>query len=155
MRGYALSDVFTPRDVAAYDVARVLVDSWPSDSFVGANGAPRPIRCHELARAVFAALGPLRDGLRSCEVVDGQFGIVEHSWIEWGAPQRGSTASVILDVYSVGRAPMVQLVDVSWKLPHRRFYTRETPREDVDQDIVIALLRRFYEASATKLRLVE
>lgn len=63
----------------------------------------KPIRCHEMARAV----GRILD----LPVVDGVCGAVQHSWLTIKAHQDPTEREFILDVYAVGRLPPVQLVD--------------------------------------------
>lgn len=67
------------------------------------------------------------------EVVDGLFGLVDHTWIEVALPGR----IAILDIYSVGRLPMVQLVHHSFstKMP----YVGRPPRSDVRTDVIARL----------------
>jgi hypothetical protein len=85
---------------------------------------PDWIRCHELARIV-------RPFLRArWLVVDGKFGAADHSWL--------ALESYVLDVYSVARAPMVQLID--------RYFAVELPwhpgssaREDIREDVIRTL----------------
>jgi hypothetical protein len=91
MRSYsAKGDVFTERDmmilVAAEHVVAILPDT------MGRRG---PTRCHEVAR-VCAKLMDL-------EVIDGRYGLVQHSWCL-------TKDRAILDPYAVGRLPQVQLV---------------------------------------------
>lgn len=69
----------------------------------------REIRCHELARAVAREL--LRRaslGTPSIRVVDGRLGVIAHSWLELTAASKDQT---IMDVYTPGRVPQVQLID--------------------------------------------
>ena len=96
------------------------------------------IRCHELARAVGDVL--------QLPVVDGKFGLVEHSWLlTCRLPDRPTGGFVrrpsILDVYSVGRLPMVQLVCTScWGLTPHQCYTAGEFRRDVKAEVVEHLL---------------
>ncbi len=94
------------------------------------------VRCHELARAVWAVLGFDHYG----RVVDGKYGRVEHSWIElWEV--EGLAARWILDVYACGRLPQVQVVDLFFTLPHEDAYQRGEPRDDINQAMVNSLAR--------------
>lgn len=96
------------------------------------------IRCHELARAVGDVL--------HLPVVDGKFGSVEHSWLlTCRLPNKPTGGFVrrpsILDVYSVGRLPMVQLVDIAhWGLNMHRCYVSGEFRRDVKAEVVERLL---------------
>lgn len=95
MKGYT-HQVVVPADVVVLLAqATKFVDEFPEEP-----GWPR---CHEVARAVFAlCVDP-----RSAMVIDGHFGAVEHSWI---ALLEFKPQPWVLDCYSVGRLPMVQLV---------------------------------------------
>lgn len=90
-----------------------------------------PVRCHELARAVARALADTPYG--HVEVVDGHFGMVEHSWISLDR-------ETILDVYVPGSAPMVQLVHFSPLLPSYRSYKRGAVRTDIDWERVAKIV---------------
>ncbi len=83
------------------------------------------LRCHEVARAVGSFL--------HLEVVDGKFGNVEHSWL---LIQRDKNLPYILDTYSVGRLPTVQLMDPFWGLPHTKWYKAGAPRKDIRENMV-------------------
>lgn len=94
------------------------------------------LRCHEVARIVAMVLG-----LKSHDVVDGHYGIAEHSWIE----HRSDDQRIILDCYAIARLPMVQLVDLPDHLPDDRSYRRGALRSDIrcDQiDTIISDLRQ-------------
>jgi hypothetical protein len=93
------------------------------------------LRCHEVARAVAIVLG--------LEVQDGKYGMVEHSWVL--LPRR-TYCSTILDVYSVGRLPLVQLIHHTEILPHYDSYKAGDPRDVVEQEIVDLLVRILREA---------
>ncbi|MHA1573147.1 MAG: hypothetical protein ACTSX8_04065 [Alphaproteobacteria bacterium] len=100
MKGYAEEEVFDERMMQLHREAQRLVASLPRDR-------RSKLRCHELARAVGRVL--------QLTVVDGKYGVVEHSWLS-------VTDTVILDVYVPGRAPMVQLLELHWALPHTKGY---------------------------------
>ncbi len=100
------------------------------------------VRCHELARAVGRVLAlPVEDGL---------YGFVDHSWL-WTRPvQRLPTSRIgwpnILDVYAVGRLPMVMLVaSEPTGLPHVGWAYRTGPdrRQDIDERQVEELANLF------------
>ena len=101
--GYAAAEIFSAEEVRACELARTLVERLPD----------RPdLRCHEVARIVRALLG-------WGQVEDGRYhpggdGLpIEHSWIELHKTWRHHH---VLDVYAVGRVPMVQLVDCGFPL---------------------------------------
>jgi hypothetical protein len=102
----------------------------------------KPVRCHELARAVAEFLS-----LPHACVQDGFYGFVEHSWL-WvpGPPESPVTKRLgwphILDVYSVGQLPMVRLVaGDNTGLPHVGWsYRPDSPRTDIDQAVVERLV---------------
>lgn len=115
MRGYSEAEIFTADQVAAWREAARLVSLLADPLFT--------LRCHELARALAARLG-------LC-VQDGQYGIVDHSWLLFDPAAKRTPREVeglgrvfrirplvILDAYCVGRLPMVQLVCLECKLPH-------------------------------------
>ena len=132
MKSYAEWELFDARELALLEQATQLVAQAPG-SFDG-----QFVRCHELARAVGLRLDLL--------VCDGAFGFVEHTWL-WTCPPDANLIGQappwmlpnILDVYVPGSLPQVQLVHQSTGLPAR--YRSDSPREDVRQDVVMALLR--------------
>lgn len=82
-------------------------------------GAAR--RCHETAIAVGA--------VEHLSVVHGTHGTVEHSWLI----VRGR---LILDVFCVGRLPLVQLVDPAAVTGHAALYREGPLRANVDPSAV-------------------
>ena len=123
MRGYSATEIFTPDELALLREA---------EHFVARVDDPDgEVRCHELARA-FHAVWPMWRGF-ALEVVDGTFGIVDHSWIDGWFGRR----KIILDVYSVGRLPIVQLILVDFKFPLP--FEAGAPRRDVRHEVVEAL----------------
>lgn len=111
MKSYSESEVFSAREVSLLQVATALVESFPSTDYLR-----RPLRCHEVARAVGELL--------HLQVQDGFYGFVDHSWL-WTSPLDTSRVvgrlgfPNILDPYSVGSLPMVRLVDGGHTgLPH-------------------------------------
>jgi hypothetical protein len=87
---------FSPISLARYEMACKLVAAIP-DGIEELEGFK--IRCHELARVASLIL--------EVPFVDGRYGAVEHSWLEWVDRSKHRT---ILDVYAVGQEPMVQLI---------------------------------------------
>lgn len=124
MKGYA-TQVFNDTEFRMLDQATQLVAAIPED-FPPCKG--NLLRCHELARAVGKFL--------NLPVVDGHYGRVEHSWL-WTKPHRH-----ILDVYAVGRYPMVLLVDYEFFTIHRQYkYPYSIP--GIDREVVSALVDLF------------
>lgn len=119
MRGYAHDEVFTKEHLIERRIATAYVLRVQERE-------PR-IRCHELARAVRHKLSDRWD------VVDGDYGLVEHTWLY------DAKAQVILDVYCVGRDPMVQLIDCSCAFP-APIYTTGRERKDINYDLVAELV---------------
>jgi len=74
-----------------------------------------------------------------CEVFHGMYGISEHTWLRnrhWGPGH-------LLDVYSVGRVPQVQLVDI---LPIPKVYQPRSLKElnlrhPIDEALVARLVQ--------------
>ena len=131
MRGYAEKSLLTNVEIALLRRATALVDRVGDE--LGT------VRCHELARAVGRVL--------DLEVQDGSYGFVEHSWL-WTTPfpkdfheeQVHLGFPNILDVYTPGQVPMVQLLVCGehGALPHVGWSYRPAwrPRTDVDWVVV-------------------
>jgi hypothetical protein len=115
---YAQVFAFTGEEIEAFRAASKMVDAIPSHPRLA-----RTLRCHEVARAVSSILG--------LEVRDGLYARTQHSWLL-------TPAGNILDVYSVGRLPVVQLVDsraISLQA-HSGLYVEGLERDDIDGDVV-------------------
>ena len=112
MTGYAASVI--PVEIQALRERAAKLVGW----------LPEGMRCHEVARAVGEVLG--------LPVVDGRYGCVNHSWLV--------VDGYILDVYCVGRLPLVQVVDMSPTLPHRSDYQEGTARGDIDHAAVASAI---------------
>ena len=82
------------------------------------------LRCHELARAVHLVLHA-----HKLDVVDGKCGPIEHSWLCF-------SDGVILDPYTPGRMPAVQIVDPIVGTAYRP----GPPRSDIRQAIIKRLV---------------
>ena len=121
MRSYSETNVFSSSEVEALQRATRLVVAIPTRI-----GGPL-LRCHEVARVV----GRILD----LDVQDGHYGAVEHSWVYT------ENARSILDVYAVGRLPMVQLVDARALLPTGRAYYPGPTRDDIDETAVRELVQ--------------
>jgi len=88
------------------------------------------LRCHEVARVVGTIL--------ELKVLDGAYAAVDHSWCMIEGPgHRGK--KLILDSYSVGRLPQVQLVDFYVNPLYRPKESRTDIRESVVSDLLFYL----------------
>jgi hypothetical protein len=96
-------------------VARVS-DSWGNE-----------LRCHELARAVHLVV---YESEHKLVVIDGHCGPIEHSWL-------CCSDGVIVDTYTPGRLPAVQILD---PFIGERVYRPGPPRQDIRQEIVDRLV---------------
>jgi hypothetical protein len=125
MNGHSANNIFTDAELELHRQTVTLIGGLPEVPWT---------RCHELARAVaiFFRRSPLK-----LNVVDGRFGIADHSWIEIHNPNR----HIILDVYAVGSIPIVQLHDVgTLSLRGARAFVEGPPRDDIDDVSLEALL---------------
>ena len=123
MKGYAERVMFSGEAIDMYHRATDLVKELPDIA------DPCSLRCHELAHAVGTIL--------CLDVQDGKARAVEHSWL-W-VPNKEDTR-VILDVYTPGRMPMVQLIDPFALLPEIGSYVPGEPRDDINQTVVNLLI---------------
>ena len=89
------------------------------------NAWGNELRCHELARAVQR----VDASEHKLDVVDGKCGPIEHSWLRF-------RDGVILDPYTPGRMPAVQIVDPIVGVAYRP----GEPRSDIRQAIVDRLV---------------
>jgi len=171
MKGYSVTsaEVFGKLEISIWQHATRLVEAlpevWPAppptsvseglyEAMVGKPVYPRapppPLRCHELACAVAHRLGDeYRDVAHngSFVLVDGKYGPIDHSWIEWRTSPSGYRR--ILDVYSVGRLPMVQLIDAQTLLQHQGVpYVRSEKKRDdfraADVERLLAFWKEHY-----------
>jgi hypothetical protein len=136
MKGYSAQQVFEPFELALLEKATFLVESIPTrlDNIV---------RCHELARAIGRVL--------SLPVTDGKHGTVEHSWCWTKLPDCGSCPGSILEVYSIARLPMVQLVDYSScgnfaVLNRQQYQCYPFSRSDIRENIIQYLVNYWIES---------
>ena len=96
------------------------------------------LRCHELARAVhfvvYAREHKLwsRDGEGGLDVVDGKCGPIEHSWLRF-------SDGVILDPYTPGRMPAVQIVDPIVGTVYRPSASRVDIRQAIIDRLVLEM----------------
>ena len=133
MNGYAETEVFTPREKLLLRQATELVEIAPYEVYGNL------VRCHELARAVGKVLG--------LEHEDGRYGFVEHTWL-WTEPRADEKFCApwvlpnVLDVYTPGSMPQVQLVHMATGLPARYFLTSlETP--EIRRSVLLELVNIF------------
>ncbi len=131
MLGYLYTNVFTQFEIDFYKRAVQLVDKIPES----VNG--NLLRCHEVTRAVATILG--------LPFTDGEFGAVEHSWLWTTIDLDGEYPGNILDVYCIGRLPVVQLVGYGVPgvefISNRSLYTcYPFPRKDINQTTVDTII---------------
>lgn len=133
MKGYSGNEVFTLGQQIALDLARGWVDALPER-----DGYGKELRCHEVARIIARKLRNETAEHRLARVVvqDGYFGIVEHSWLELFSV---ASPMVILDVYSVGRLPVVQLIAADTKLKYDKLFEPGDQRTDIRYGVVESL----------------
>jgi hypothetical protein len=126
VKGYAATQVFS--DVALRDLewATTLIARLPEKDFRG-----RLVRCHEVVRAL---QGILPSPLGTWQVQDGHYRTVDHTWLI--SPKTGH----ILDLYSIARFPMVQLLDSDIHF-HRDLFRPGEKRRDIRHKVVKALWR--------------
>lgn len=93
------------------------------------NAWGNELRCHELVRAVHVVVYRVYEREHKLDVVDGKCGPIEHSWLRFAD-------GVILDPYTPGRLPSVQIVDPIVGIAYRP----GSPRCDIRQAIVDRLV---------------
>lgn len=147
MKSYAERHCFTQLQVDAWRRAT----DWVSR--IRLPWEDSELRCHELVRAVAYGFRFTRHEL---VVVDGKCGIVEHSWLIWDSSRsdvgtleylrkQGRTAEImhaashgaILDVYTPGCVPQVQLIDSLMAFGR---YLIGAQRDDIREDVVQRLI---------------
>lgn len=133
MESYSAQHIFTVEHLALMHAVQGTVDQFiePEPGF---------FRCHEIARAIHELFN--HPGI----VTDGVYAGVEHSWIHL------YPAMTILDVYAVGRAPMVQLVDLGRPTLQRSLFTPGEPRFDIRYDVVRGLIAQAQTWPVSPLR---
>lgn len=109
MISYSATNVFPKPIQLAHERAGQIVEAIPD--VLG-------LRCHEVSRIVHGVLGHPR-----VDVLDGKYGPsyalklgpqIDHSWLT--ILSVSPVKMFILDVYAIGRLPMVQLIDVNMGL---------------------------------------
>lgn len=124
MKSAAEVEIFSPLEMAMLRRARAIVERFPTK----VDG--KWVRCHEVARVVGAELG--------LEVADGMYGGMEHSWL-WTTPLdselRAWRLPNVLDTYTPGREPQVQLIHTG---PYSPIYYRKemVHRSDIRVDVM-------------------
>jgi hypothetical protein len=120
MKTYAERVCFQPSHLRLLSRVEAYValvsDSWGNE-----------LRCHELARAVQLAVNGSEHKL---VVIDGHCGPIEHSWL-------CCSDGVIVDAYTPGRLPAVQILD---PFVGERVYRPGPTRQDIRQEIVDRLV---------------
>jgi hypothetical protein len=126
MQGFAAASVFTRAELIDFEAATRLVARLPER-----DSKDRLIRCHEVVRAL---KGILPSPLGTWFLQDGHYRTVNHTWLM-------NNQGHILDLYSVARFPMVQLLDADIHF-HRNDLFRPGPvRKDIRHGVVQALFR--------------
>lgn len=112
---------FTRQQLDLLREATTIVDLLPVASW----------RCHEVARVVGKLL--------KLDVVDGQYGGMQHSWCTLEPLEETRWGAKLLDPYAVGRLPQVQLVFIPRHLwmPGGGLYRPDgKPRADVNDGMI-------------------
>ncbi len=135
MLGYSYTTVFSQHEIDLYNRATKIVENIPE----AVNG--EVLRCHEVTRVISTLIG--------LPYTDGKFGAVEHSWLWTSTARDGEYPGNILDVYCVGRLPMVQLI--GYGIPGVEFISSRSlytcypfPRKDIlntTVDTILYILR--------------
>lgn len=133
MNGYSSLEVFTEHDKKCARAAHLVVMNLP-DKHDGDQC--EWVRCHEVARIVAKMIES--PGVAPAKVVDGHYGSVHHSWIVL-------PSTVILDCYSVGRLPVVQLVTTMGVAYPDLYRPAKAPRDDIRQDFIDEWVKRLHD----------
>lgn len=137
MKSYAERQIFHVVAQAiwcdAVDIVARVSDRWGNE-----------VRCHELARAAMTALqalnqSKLNEANATLGIVDGKLGAIEHTWITYTCNDATAPRRFILDVYTPGRLPQVQLIDGEHFVISRGYEPGEA-RKDIDVELFAKLL---------------
>lgn len=137
MKSYAERQIFHTVAQAiwadAVDIVRRVSDRWGNE-----------VRCHELARAALTALTALNqrklnEANATLAIVDGHMWAVEHTWLTYTCNDKVAPRRFILDVYTPGRLPQVQLIDEHFSIA--RGYSAGDARKDIDLALFAKLLK--------------
>lgn len=131
MKSYSESDaVFVQVELEILAAANSAVRDFPDH-----DSKDRLIRCHEVARAILKLIKPLAHGFEP-RVVDGKFDGVDHSWIAWQCPKAHFGGTTILDAYSVGSLPQVQIHRIGTGIRRADYRPDHLERDDIRHDVV-------------------
>lgn len=116
----------------AVDIVARVSDRWGNE-----------VRCHELARAALVALQALNqrklnEANATLALVDGHMWAVEHTWLTYTCNDPIAPRRFILDVYTPGRLPQVQLIDEHFSIA--RGYNSGEARNDINMELFAKLL---------------
>ena len=138
MKSYSERCVFPPALVRLRAFLSDVLERFDSRPY--GLGPDRELRCHELTRAVkrFIRDGDVPYHPPNVTLFDGKYSVVDHSWLELLCKnEKGISSLYILDVYTVGQLPQVQLLDaLAFSVPHRANYRAQARRDDIDMDVV-------------------
>lgn len=129
MIGYSERNVFGryPGLLDVFEQAKGIVDMLPDQ----VEEDDQELRCHEVARVVHELLDRSRVGFG---LVDGHYGNVDHTYLTTSL----NGVVCVLDVYAVGRLPMVQLVHGENGLA--RMYSAGQARTDIRHNVILELV---------------
>lgn len=134
MKGYSEREVFTELELGKLAAAISYVGRLDESKMEGV------VRCHELARAVGRILRLAHEDGMYCPA--GSEGGINHTWLLVPHEGKGKIAGhSILDVYSVGRLPQVELLHCGLTVPHHVCFMPRTERNDIDERMVLRLIQ--------------
>jgi len=149
MISYSEREVFTKRELAllARATAYVARVDEREASLSELGHWPYWLRCHELARAVGHLLELEHEDGKYSSYPNTSVGI-NHSWLL--IPRTNATGErvglSILDVYSVGRLPQVQLLANTNTVPNHRNFIPLAARTDINETVVAKLVQMMKRA---------
>ena len=122
-------------------------DTWTCHPRPEPIATPIELRCHEVTRIVHHVIGP--EQFHNA-IADGQYGPIEHSWLELGSSGYGGMCPrIILDCYTPARVPQVQLIDAGPLKPESRLYVRGPARDDIQDALVNVVVSWLTHQQAT------
>lgn len=147
MQGFSNTEVFNDLAREALRLAVVCIETLPDPRHNDPFSGQEEWRCHEVARVVAAFIEQRIEYKRPFNVVDGTFDRVDHSWIVFLDSQQ---QLVILDPYSVGSLPQVQMhTGVSWACNRRDLYkVAHIQRQDLKNDVIAYLTEYLSDVGA-------
>lgn len=155
MRSYAEREVFTAQELERFRVVQEVVSIFEVVGEVADLLQGAELRCHEVARAA--------GWLSELPYVDGHVGYAQHSWLWTRQPSPEELGMAgkqswmhegrprIIDPYTPGREPMVQLIDTHPGIHTRVVYTPDPAVGKVvnpNLDIVRALINQVYKVKS-------